>query len=214
MRSADLQPDDRVLEVGSGPGRVALGLLDVLGPEGSYDGVEIVPEAVEWSRRRITSMRPSFRFHLADVHNDHYHRGGATRAEDYRFPFDDGSFDLVFLSSVFTHLGTAPTRNYIEESARVLRPGGRLFATFFLIDDDATEAMQSGAAEFRFEGQDDGSLTADPRDPDAAVAHHEAAVLDMLSGSGLVAPEIVRGNWSGRADGVGLQDAVVASRQD
>lgn len=209
-RSADLRADDRVLEVGCGPGRVALALLDVLGPDGGYDGIEIVPEAVVWCQRRITPLRPSFRFHRADVHNDHYHRGGATAAEHYRFPFDDDAFDLVFLSSVFTHLGTAPTRRYVEEAARVLRPGGRLYATFFLVDDAATDAMASGRTEFRFVEQADGSLTADPRDPDAAVAHREAAIVELCAQAGFRDLDIGRGRWSGRPDGIGLQDQIVA----
>lgn len=211
VRSADLRPDEHVLEVGCGPGRVALGLLEVLGPDGTYDGLEIVPEAVEWCDRRITSIRPSFRFHRADVHNDHYHRGGTTRAEEYRFPFDDATFDLVFLSSVFTHLGTAPTRRYIDEAARVLRPGGRLFATFFLIDDRASAAMSEGRAEFVFSAQADSSLTADPRDPDAAVAHRLESVEKMVRHAGLELPgQPIWGKWTGRADGTGLQDALVA----
>jgi SAM-dependent methyltransferase len=209
---AGLGEDDAVLEVGCGSGRVALALLDVVGPDGSYDGIDIVPEAVAWCQRRITPIRPTFAFHLADVHNDHYHRRGSTAAEEYRYPFVGERFDLVFLSSVFTHLGTAPTRRYILEAARVLRPGGRFLATFFLLDEIAAAAMHAVDSRYRFESQADGSFTLDHRDPDAAVAHPFASVTAMLAEGGL---ELVQapwwGGWSGREDTVGgFQDLLLA----
>lgn len=70
-RNAGLTAGEDVLDVGCGSGRVALPLISILGPDGSYEGFDVVPEAVAWSRRRITAAHPNFRFQLADVHSDH-----------------------------------------------------------------------------------------------------------------------------------------------
>lgn len=40
--------------------------------------------------------------------------------------FDDGSFDIVFASNLLEHLDRPVTTALLEESRRVLRPGGRL----------------------------------------------------------------------------------------
>ena len=203
---------DDVLDAGCGVGRVALAMIDRLGPTGSYEGFDIVPEAIAWCQRRITPEHPNFRFQLADVHNHHYHRGGRQRAEEYRFPYDDASFDIVFLTSIFTHLGAAPTSRYLHESFRVLRPGGRLFASFFLIDDEARQALADGRADMQFVPMADGAFTTNLRDPDAAVAHDESTIREVLASCGFVnVRETLRGNWSGRATSR-RQDVLVAER--
>lgn len=47
---------------------------------------------------------------------------------------------------MFTHLSPADRDNYLREIRRVLRPGGRCFATFFLLDVEAEQAMAQGRA--------------------------------------------------------------------
>ena len=49
---------------------------------------------------------------------------------DPPLPYDDASFDLVYAFSVMTHLSEELQRSWVQESARVLRPGGHfLFST-------------------------------------------------------------------------------------
>ena len=141
VRHAGVGPGDDVLDVGCGSGRVAIPLIETLGPDGSYEGFDVVPEAVGWCSRTITPVYPNFRFQVADVYSHHYHRKGTQAAEDYVFPFHDDRFQVVFLTSIFTHLGAAPTERYLRECGRVLRSGGRIFATFFLVDDVAAAAI-------------------------------------------------------------------------
>ena len=42
----------------------------------------------------------------------------------------------MILTSVLTHLLEDEAEHYLAETARVLEPGGRALATFFLLDDD------------------------------------------------------------------------------
>jgi SAM-dependent methyltransferase len=46
-----------------------------------------------------------------------------------KLPFDDGHFDLVYAYSVFSHLSEDAHLFWVEELARVLRPGGILIVT-------------------------------------------------------------------------------------
>jgi SAM-dependent methyltransferase len=46
------------------------------------------------------------------------------------------SFDLALAQSLFTHLSANRIRLCLHNLAKVMRPGGRLFATFFIAPDD------------------------------------------------------------------------------
>ena len=63
-----LQPNERVLDMGCGIGRMALPLTNYL-REGSYEGVDIVPRGIDWCRKNITAKHPNFQFQVADIYN-------------------------------------------------------------------------------------------------------------------------------------------------
>src|SRR5262245_4056894 len=52
---ADLRPDEAVLEVGCGAGRIARALTGHLGSAGRYEGLDVVADAVRWCRRVLTA---------------------------------------------------------------------------------------------------------------------------------------------------------------
>lgn len=212
---AGLRPGERVLDVGCGAGRMALPLPDLLGPDGSYDGFDIVPEAVAWCRDHITARHPNFRFRLLDVRNARYNPRGALSAREASFPYPDGAFDFAFATSVFTHLGLEEARRYLGECARVLRPGGRLLATFFLLERESLALIAAGRSEmdFRHGDGDLRTLIHRPGDADFAVAFDEALVRRMIGGAGLALREpIHRGAWCGREDFLSYQDVVLADK--
>jgi SAM-dependent methyltransferase len=205
-----LRPDEDVLDVGSGVGRIAVPLTGWL--QGRYEGIDVVRRGIEWCRQTITPRYPNFRFQVADVYNRHYNRKGKVPANEYRFPFEDQSFDFVVLTSVFTHLLPADRDNYIREIARVLRPRGRCFATFFLLNDEARRNLAAGRAVFNFRFKRPGYWTTHRRKPEAAIAYEETDVFEKLEHNGLQISAIRYGAWSGRDDGLSLQDIVVATR--
>jgi SAM-dependent methyltransferase len=118
-----LRPEDDVLDIGCGSGRMAYALTGWL--TGTYSGFDVVPAAIEWSRREITTRDPRFRFELADIRSTRYNPRGAYDPAAYRFPYADGSFDFVIAPSVFTHLRRPAAESHLAELARVLRAGGR-----------------------------------------------------------------------------------------
>ena len=203
-----LEPHHDVLDVGSGSGRMAYALRDWL--KGSYEGFDVVPAAVEWCRREITSRNPRFRFQVADIRSERYNPAGRYEAADYRFPYEPESFDFAFLTSVFTHLQRPAVENYLAELARVLRPGGRCFATYFLMNDDAIGAM-GGHGQFGFE--QDGQLVVDARVPERATAFREDDVHELHERSGLPIECIHPGSWCGRDRYTSFQDITISVRR-
>jgi SAM-dependent methyltransferase len=212
VEAAGLEPDERVLDVGCGIGRVARPLAGYLGPGGSYAGFDVSRAAVAWCAGRYAPRHPGFRFAHLDVRNAAYNPGGSGAARDARFPYGDGEFDVAVATSVFTHLLADEADRYLAETARVLRPGGRLLATFFLLDDGARRRLAEGRAAIAFAHEHWPASFSDPDTPEAAVAYDEGWVLERLGAHGLrpLAPPRP-GTWSGRPDAEGFQDVIVAA---
>lgn len=145
-----LTPDMAVLDVGCGIGRAAVALTSVLSDKGCYEGFDIVHDGIDWCRQRITPRHPNFHFTHVDLRNDLYNLSTEAEAAHFRFPYPDGSFDRVLLTSVFTHMMPDDMNNYLREIRRVLRPGGICLATYFVIDAEAESNMKAGRAYFNF----------------------------------------------------------------
>jgi SAM-dependent methyltransferase len=120
---------DRVLDVGAGNGRQAIGLIEMGVAE--YVGLDIIPGSVEWGNRAFSRF-PGVRFTLLDVKNAMYNPHGTVAPENVVFPFPDASFDFSVAGSLYTHLERMEVAaRYVAETARVLRPGGAAYMSFF-----------------------------------------------------------------------------------
>jgi SAM-dependent methyltransferase len=206
-----LQPRHRILEIGCGVGNLALGLRGF--HEGSYDGLDIHAAAVRWCQRTITPRFPGFRFHHADIASRPYNPHGRWSASDYRLPFDDDSFDVVFLGSVFTHVLPDGVANYLCQIARVLRPGGWSVISYFLLNDISCQGIDQGRSFLPFLVVHASGLARlhNAAAPETAVALDEAFVMETYDRLGMVLREpIRRGRW---CDGVAHdQDVITAVR--
>lgn len=204
-----LRADSDVLDIGCGAGRAAVALMPVL-TEGTYEGFDIVPQFIRWCSREITPRHPRFRFRLADVRNRQYNRHGGRPPAEYEFPFATAAFDVALAASVFTHMEPDGVARYLEETFRVLRPGGTLDCTFFLIDDEVEALLAAGRAAFSLDSRladAEGSeyLAADARVPEYCVGIFAEQLLPIATAVGFEPdPAIVRGWWSGRPAGPGV----------
>jgi len=216
-----LTPDSHVLDIGCGIGRLALAMTRYLGAAGSYTGLDIVPSGIEWCNRHIASSHPNFTFTLADVSNTEYHPKGRLRPEQYRFPYPDESFDLVVLVSVFTHMMPGGMDHYLSEISRVLKPGGRCFATYFLINAESKRLMDAGGGSIRFTHGLGSHWVVDKAVPELSVAYDDAYAREAHERHGLSVNENVSyGGWCGRApawateSGPGDQDVIVSTKTE
>jgi SAM-dependent methyltransferase len=204
-----LHSDERVLDVGCGIGRMARPLAGYLRPPGAYEGFDVVPEAVAWCQRRYAD-HPHFGFRLADVSNGFYRPEAGSAARDYSFPYPDAGFDFAFATSLFTHLLPEEADRYLAEMARVTRPGGSVFVTFFLL---GPEAPQERSAQMSFANDHGDFATASDDVAEAAVAYKEEWLRAKLTDHGLATVDpFCYGTWSGCAEGLSFQDVVVARR--
>jgi ubiquinone/menaquinone biosynthesis C-methylase UbiE len=214
-----LNPGDRVLEIGSGSGKIAAHLTKALDTTGSYEGLDIVPQWIAWCSQNITAAYPNFHFQRANVYSGEYNPGGTVQSETYVFPFDDASFDFVCLISVFTHMLPSGLERYLSEIARVLKPGGRSFISYLLIDEGWHERgkTQTLYKDFdRFEKQPGGYYNLPNRKYiETAVAYDEAYITNLYPGCGLkIVPPVHYGSWSRHPQGATFrQDVIVAIKE-
>jgi SAM-dependent methyltransferase len=224
---ARLQPDEHVLDVGCGVGRTAIPLTSFLSPRGGYEGIDVSRAAIEWCRNEITPRFSNFRFEHVDMFNATYNPQGVVTASELKLPYDDARFDLAFLYSVFTHVLLPDLERYVAEIARVLKKGGRVLASFFLLNDASLGQLAAAPDAVSPEGhrvaafllkRDLGGYRSGYEMPEAMVAYHEDSVRDLYREHGLEVAEIHYGEWVEWVTGASgrhretKQDAIVAYR--
>lgn len=193
-----LQRESDVLELGCSHGRTAHGLTQYLRHGGSYRGIDIVREQVDEANARLGPGRPNFEFLHADIYNRHYNPSGRERAESYAFPFEPNAFDVVYAASVFTHLLPAETENYLRETRRVLRPGGRALFSFIVLDHyrgAGTTTTPRYELEFTLPDHPDVRVR-DPKHPDDLIAYSIPCLERMAAAADLTIVRIFKGLWS------------------
>jgi SAM-dependent methyltransferase len=209
----NLQPGDRVLDVGCGLGRMAIPLTSYLSKEGEYWGFDIVKQGIEWCQRHISPKYNNFHFLHSDIYNKQYNRKGKIRAQDFKFPFEDAFFDFVFLTSVFTHMLPIDVENYTGEIARVLKAGGKCMITFFLLNAESTNLIRSGNSRLDFRYEVEGCLTTDKNTPEDALAYDEEFLKRLFNRHGLtIIQPIYYGSWCNRQNFFGYQDLIVVEK--
>jgi SAM-dependent methyltransferase len=197
---APIEPHHHVLEIGCGVGRDAIPLTKRLGPDGSYTGVDIMHDCIDWCRTNITPKHPNFTFHATDIRSADYNPTGSLTTAQYELPLANASIDRVILQSVFTHLLEDEITHYLSQFRRVLRDGGLVCATCFLIDSEALELARTSGSRYTFDHvYGDDIRVHDSANPRRVVGIGFEALHRMLQCAGmeLTAPP-ARGYWSGR----------------
>jgi SAM-dependent methyltransferase len=129
-----IRPNQSILDMGSGNGRLPMGICHHEVPVVSYIGVEIIKECVQFCNHAF-AQRPEYRFFHSDVSNKRYWLGGKTDPEKYKLPFVDSNFDLIVCMSFFSHTGTLKVaQHYLSECMRVLKKDGMMLSTWYFTD--------------------------------------------------------------------------------
>lgn len=194
----DLQPNAKFLDIGSGIGRVAIPLTQYLNEEGEYQGFDVIQLGVNWCKSNVTKKHSNFHFKYVPLLNDLY-RDNGDDAANYKFDYPTNYFDFSCSVSVFTHMLPREVANYFNELERVMKPGGKIFATFFILNDENTALMNANAA-FNFNHKMDGYYLMDANVKGANVAFEENYLLDeIIKTSRFKIQTKSYGHWCGRA---------------
>jgi SAM-dependent methyltransferase len=209
-----LKPYHRVLDVGSGIGRLAIPLTKYLDSKGSYEGFDIVEAGICWCNKKITPQHHNFKFLHIDLKNDLYNLRTNTEAKNFIFPYNDNDFDLVFLFSVFTHMLPEDVDNYLKQIRRVLKKGGTCLATFFVHNKEIDEFMSKNDG-LKFNYDYGNYLLFDPKVKEANVAFRESFLKQLIEKNNLSIEQVNYGFWSGRekSDCIDFQDTIILKKQ-
>lgn len=133
LKRAELSAGDRVLDLGTGTGSVAVRAAPLVAAGGRVAAIDISSEMVSRAKRRAAQL---------GFENISFGEG---RAEE--IPAADGEFDAVIACLVMMYVIDRPAAT--REVARVLRPGGRFVATVWAAPDQCDIVLlQSIAGRF------------------------------------------------------------------
>lgn len=112
LQRAQVQPGERILEVGVGTAAAFARLRQRLRASGELVGIDIAPGMLRATRRRLPDAR-------------------VAQADARALPFVSNHFDLLWASYVLEIIPVAELTPLLEEFRRVLKPGGRLLLICF-----------------------------------------------------------------------------------
>lgn len=205
---AGLNPSSRILDIGCGCGQIALELREEFSSEGRYTGCDINNSAIEWCKNNIRDNRFSF-FHI-DVKNGMYNPKGTESAANFRLPIKE-QFDLILLKSVFTHMLTDETENYLSQLNGLLTDRGKCVATFFILNERQKELGAKNS--IRFQHHDGVIAFANPEVPETIVAFKEMKLVELFRKHHLeIVSPIHYGSWTGDRSGLSHQDIVILQK--
>lgn len=143
---------------------------------------------------------PNFHFQHVNVYNGNYNPNGALFSDEFSFPYEDGSFDFIFLTSVFTHMLPGDIIHYLKEIDRVLKPNGTCLTTAFLLDDDSKMRIAQQMAALNFVHDWGNCFVWNPQSPESAVAYDMEMFFKMVQDQGFEVADSYRGTWDGRTE--------------
>lgn len=113
------QPGEKVLDVGCGPGTMAIAAAERVSPGGEAVGIDASAEMIEVARGKAKRVKSPARFEAAAIE---------------ALPFADGYFDAATSTFMLHHLPEDVLAKGLAEVRRVLTPGGRLVIVDFASD--------------------------------------------------------------------------------
>ncbi len=109
LRALALQPGERAIDIGSGPGLLACEMAVAVGRSGRICGVDVSENMLALARaRRAPAGSGEIEYQEAGAHT---------------LPYAEESFDVAVCTQVYEYVDDVPAA--LLELGRVLRPGGR-----------------------------------------------------------------------------------------
>jgi SAM-dependent methyltransferase len=130
--TAELQPGSRVLDLGCGAGLDSLIAAERVGPRGLVIGIDFGIEMLERARagaRELAAANPVF-----------------CQADAEALPLRAGSIDAALVNGIF-NLNPARTEIFAE-LARVIKPGGEVWAAELILREPLPEEERASAANW------------------------------------------------------------------
>ena len=195
----DLQPTDRVLELGCGVGRIG----HLLAPKvAHWEGADISANMLRVAKERLAA---------------HGNVGFTELARTSLAPIADASMDKAYCVAVFIHMDKEDFYLYLEELARVVKPGGLVyFDTWNLASKIGWRRYALEVAQYR--GADIGTRKdvarnqfSTPDEVRAFLEHAGFEILLVLSDSPWV--QAVARRKGGNGDGSALRERLQAQAQ-
>jgi SAM-dependent methyltransferase len=202
------------LDIGCGIGRIAIPLTNYLNKNGSYEGFDIVKKGVDWCKKNISENYPNFQFLHINLKNDLYNLNTEKEAKNFVFPYKNDDFDLIILTSVFTHMIPEDMENYLFEINRVMKIGGKCLVTFFVLNSESKKFMQANDI-FNFKHNFGKYSLLDKNVKEANIAYEENYLLDAIQKNNLKVEQKLYGYWSSgyhRDDTFDFQDTFILTK--
>lgn len=134
---ADIQPGEKVLDVGCGTGTLALEAKLRVGSTGDVFGIDPGGPQIAQARAKAARRNTPVEFQIGVI-------------EHLNFP--DQTFDVVLSTIMMHHLSDSLKRQGLAEIIRVLKPGGRLvIADFKRPEERSPQPVRFGAGGSRID---------------------------------------------------------------
>lgn len=115
LNQLEVKSGETVLEVGFGTGHCLNQIAESVGEEGKVYGIDISSRMLEVSKNRLKKAGLLDRVKLSC-------------GDALDMPYEDSKFDAEFISFTLELFDTPEIPTFLQESRRVLKPGGRLGA--------------------------------------------------------------------------------------
>ena len=137
---------NKILDLGCGNGRFGIIFSEM---PVQYEGIDPMKECIDFCKWAFANFN-HLKFHHTPVHHPDYGLQGTIPKEKFTLNYSDDTFDDVIAFSVFTHLQTIETaQNYIGEIKRVMKPGAKLFITWYRSPPDPHPDTTAGRTVYK-----------------------------------------------------------------
>lgn len=206
-----IKPDQKILDIGCGCGRIAIHFLDYLSGQGQYIGIDSNKELLSYCVDNISKVNNNFQFKFIDAYNGVYSQDGKLKCKDIVFPIENESVDIVIMWSVFTHMYLADIDSYLKEVHRVLKKGGFFIASLNLYNKFISNQIKMGKSylDIKYRINED-SYSLDKEVPENGFAHNEETIKEFYWRNGFLIREIKYGVWSSKELVGEFHDCIIA----